>query len=184
MDRAQKAAALDQLKVLFQESGVVVVAHYAGLTVAEMTELRTKLRGVDATLKVVKNRLAKIAIAETEGPEAAQALFVGPVAIVYAKDPVGAAKVSIDYAKENEKFVLQGGVLGQSVLDEKGVEALSKMPSLEEMRAKLLGTILEPGSKLARTLNEPGNKFARQLNAPASSLLSCLAQRKDKMDAA
>lgn len=184
MERAQKVEAVDTLKGIFAEAGVVVVAHYAGLTVADMTGLRAKLREADGTLKVIKNRLAKIALTETNGSDAGTDLFQGPTAIVYADDPVGVSKVAIDYAKENEQFELLGAVLGASVLDAEGVKALSTMPSLDEMRAKLAGVLNAPGGKLAGTLKAPGDYFATALDGVGGMFASVLQQRKAQLEAA
>ncbi|MEO1472874.1 MAG: 50S ribosomal protein L10 [Pseudomonadota bacterium] len=148
MDKAGKAAALDTLKGVFDESGVVVVTHYTGLTVAEMTGLRAKLREGGGKLKVIKNRLAKIAL-DGKGGDAAQELFKGPVAIAYSPDPVVAAKAAADFAKDNDKLVVIGAVMDENVLDAKGVEALAKLPSLDQLRGKLIGLIQAPATKVA-----------------------------------
>ena len=145
MDRAQKAESIETLKGVFEGAGAVVVTHYLGLTVAEMTDLRGRLRKEGATLKVVKNTLVQKALDGSVG-EAGDALFTGPVAIAYAPDPVSAAKVSTQYAKENEKFTVVGGLMGQTVLDQSGIKALATLPSLDELRARicLLYTSPEP----------------------------------------
>ncbi len=183
MDRAQKAEMVEFLGDVFANSGSVIVTRYIGMTVAEISHVRRELKAVDATFKVTKNRLAKIAL-ENAKVEGAADMFVEPTGIAYAADPVAAPKVLTKLAKENEKLVIVGGVLGTTALDAKGVEALSKMPSIEEMRAKLLGVLNAPGGKLARTLNEPGNKLARQINAPASNLIGVLAAYRAKMEEA
>lgn len=183
MDKAQKAEALEGLKGVFSTAGVVVVAHYAGMSVAEMTDLRGKLRAEQGTLKVIKNRIAKLALEGTPG-ELGQSLFQGPAAIAYAPDPVTTAKVVLDYAKDNEKFELKGAILGASVLDAEGIKSLSKMPSLDEMRAKLLGTLNAPGGKLAGTLKAPGDQFATVLGGVGRGLAGVLAQRKAQLEAA
>jgi large subunit ribosomal protein L10 len=126
MDRAQKAESIETLKSVFAEAGAVVVTHYLGLTVAEMTDLRGRLRKEGAALKVVKNRLAQKAL--NGAGEGANALFKGPVAIAYGPDPVSAAKVATQYAKDNEKFLVVGAMMGEQVLDAKGVDALAKLP--------------------------------------------------------
>ncbi|MGF1462507.1 MAG: 50S ribosomal protein L10 [Maricaulaceae bacterium] len=169
MDRVQKTEAVETLKAIFADSGAVVVARYAGLTVAEMTGLRGKLRDVDATLKVVKNRLAKIALQDTDGAAGAS-LFTGPAAILFARDPVAASKIAVDYAKENEKFILVGGILGPTVLDPEGVKALATMPSLDEMRAKLLGLFNQPATKLVTVLNKPAEQLTRTIAEPGRGL--------------
>lgn len=183
MDRAQKAEAVGALKGIFADAGVVVVARYAGLTVADMSVLRAKLRDADASLKVVKNRLAKIALQEdSEG--AGQDLFTGPSAIVFAKDPVAASKVAVDYAKEKEEFILIGGLLGQQVLDEEGVKALATMPSLDELRAKLLGVMQAPMGQLVSLFNKPGEQLVRTVAEPGRGLASVLGQRGNQSEAA
>ncbi len=173
MNRAQKGEQVEVLRSIFTEAGGVVVSHYSGLTVADMSALRLKLSEVGAKLKVVKNRLAKLALAGQPG-EGATDLFTGPVAIAFATDPVAVSKAAVDFAKDHEKFVLIGGILGETVLDESGVEQLSKMPSLDEMRAKLAGVLTAPGGKFVRTLNAPAGDLVSQLNAPAPALLGVL----------
>jgi large subunit ribosomal protein L10 len=138
-----------------------------GLTVAEMTELRTRLRKENAVLKVVKNRLAQKALDGMAG-EAGDRLFKGPVAIAYGKDPVGAAKVVVQYAKDNDKFSLVGGVLGASVLDEAGVRSLATLPSLDQIRGQLIGLIQAPATKVAAVLAAPAGQLARVFNAYAT----------------
>lgn len=184
MNRAQKSEQVDALRGIFTEAGGIVLSRYSGLTVAEMTALRTHL-GSEAggSLKVVKNRLAKLALEGLPG-EKAVSLFTGPVAIAFAQDPVAVAKSAVDYAKKNEKFVLIGGILGDSILDEEGVKALATMPSLDEMRAKLVGVLNAPASQFVRTLNAPGQDFVRQLNAPAQSLAGVLKAYQAKQQAA
>ena len=167
MDRAQKSEAVETLKGVFADAGAVVVTHYMGLTVAEMTDLRGRLRKEGASLKVVKNTLAAKALAGAEG-EAAISLFKGPVAIAYAPDPVSAAKVVTDYAKGNDKFVVVGAVMGPAVLDAKGVGALATLPSLDQLRAQILGLINAPATKVVGTLAAPGSGLARVINAYAT----------------
>lgn len=167
MDRAQKAEAIEELRGVFADSGAVVVTHYMGLTVAEMTDLRTRLRKEGATIKVVKNTLAQKAM-EGRAGEAGDALFSGPVAIAFAKDPVSAAKVATDYAKTNDKFTVVGAVLGNTVLDEKGVGALATLPSLDQLRGQLIGLIQAPATKVAGVLQAPAGQLARVFNAYAT----------------
>lgn len=174
---------VDALGSIFAQSGSVVVARYTGMTVAEISDLRGRLKASGARFKVTKNRLAKIALENVEVPSARD-MFVEPTGIAFAEDPVAAPKILTEFAKDNDKLVVIGGILGKTTLDAKGVEALAKMPSIEEMRAKLLGTLNAPASKLARTLNEPGNKLARQLNAPAANLIGVLAAYRAKQEAA
>ena len=167
MDRAQKAESIETLKGVFNDAGAVVVTHYLGLTVAEMTDLRGRLRKEGATLKVVKNTLVQKALDGSVG-EAGDALFVGPVAIAYAPDPVSAAKVSTQYAKENEKFTVVGGLMGQTVLDQSGIKALATLPSLDELRARIVGLIQAPATKVAGVLQAPAGQLARVFGAYAA----------------
>ena len=167
MDRAQKQETIEALKGVFETSGSVVVTHYLGLTVAEMTELRGRLREQGAQLKVVKNTLVQKALDGSVG-EAGDALFKGPVAIAYGPDPVSAAKVAAEYAKGNDKFVLVGGLMGDQVLDEKGVKALATLPSLDELRGRLIGLLQAPATKVAGVLQAPAGQLARVFNAYAT----------------
>jgi large subunit ribosomal protein L10 len=166
MDRAQKAESIETLKGVFADSGAVVVTHYMGLTVAEMTELRTRLRKEGAALKVVKNRLAQKALDGKAG-EGADALFKGPVAIAFGPDPVSAAKVATQYAKDNDKFVVIGALMGDVVLDAKGVGALATLPSLDQIRGQLIGLLNAPATKIAGVLQAPAGQLARVLKAYA-----------------
>lgn len=167
MDRAQKAATIEDLKGVFADAGAVVVTHNLGLTVAEMTELRQRLRTEGATLKVVKNTLAQKALDGTAG-EAGARLFSGPVAIAYAPDPVSAAKVVSEFAKGNDKLAIVGAIMGQDVLDPKGVSALATLPSLDELRAKIVGLVQAPATKLAGVLQAPAGQLARVMGAYAA----------------
>lgn len=167
MDRAQKAEAVEGLKGVFAKAGVVVVGHYSGLTVADMTVLRRRLRDAGGELKVVKNRLVKLAL-EGKPQSAASHLFTGPTAIAFSPDPVSATKVAVAYAKEKEKFVLLGGLMGDQVLDKDAVQALATLPSLDELRGKLIGLIQAPATKVAGVLAAPAGQLARVLNAYAT----------------
>ena len=167
MDRAQKAESIETLKGVFEGAGAVVVTHYLGLTVAEMTDLRGRLRKEGATLKVVKNTLVQKALDGSVG-EAGDALFTGPVAIAYAPDPVSAAKVATQYAKDNEKFTVVGGLMGQTVLDQSGIKALATLPSLDELRARIVGLIQAPATKVAGVLQAPAGQLARVFGAYAA----------------
>ncbi|HEY1926102.1 MAG TPA: 50S ribosomal protein L10 [Caulobacteraceae bacterium] len=166
MDRAQKSETIETLRGVFADAGAVVVTHYMGLTVAQLTDLRGRLRGEGATFQVVKNTLAQKALNGTSN--GAHDLFKGPVGIAYAKDPVSAAKVSTQYAKENDKFIIIGGLMGEQVLDAAGVDALAKLPSLDELRAKLIGMIKTPATRIAGVLQAPGGQLARVINAYAT----------------
>lgn len=168
MDRAQKQESIESLKSVFNDAGAVVVTHYMGLTVAEMTDLRLRLRKEGAAIKVVKNTLALKALDGKLGDKG-EKLFTGPVAIAYGPDAVSAAKVAVAYAKENDKFKLVGGVLDQTnVLDEAGVKALATLPSLDELRGKLIGLIQAPATKIAGVLQAPAGQLARVFNAYAT----------------
>ncbi|MEN0654334.1 MULTISPECIES: 50S ribosomal protein L10 [Hyphobacterium] len=166
MERAQKAEAVEVLKGIFAESGAVVVGHYTGLTVAEMTSLRVKLREAGGQLKVVKNRLAKIAL-QGNAAESVGDLFTGPVAIAFSVDPVAAPKAAVNFAKENDKFVILGGMMGETVLNEGGVKSLASLPSLDELRGKLVGLIQAPATKVAGVVQAPAAQLARVINAYA-----------------
>ena len=167
MDRAQKQEAIESLKSDFAGAGAVVVTHYMGLTVAEMTDLRGRLRNEGAQLQVVKNTLAQKALDGSIGAEG-DALFVGPVAIAFAPDPVSAAKVATQYAKDHEKFTVIGGFMGQQVLDKKSVTALATLPSLDQLRAKIVGLLQAPATKIAGVLQAPAGQLARVIGAYAA----------------
>ncbi|AZS19971.1 MULTISPECIES: 50S ribosomal protein L10 [unclassified Caulobacter] len=168
MDRAQKQESIESLKSVFADAGAVVVTHYMGLTVAEMTDLRLRLRKEGAAIKVVKNTLALKALDGKLGDKG-EKLFTGPVAIAYGPDAVSAAKIAVQFAKENDKLKLVGGVLDQTnVLDEAGVRALATLPSLDELRGKLIGLIQAPATKVAGVLQAPAGQLARVFNAYAT----------------
>ncbi|WGD30888.1 50S ribosomal protein L10 [Ancylobacter sp. WKF20] len=166
MDRAQKEELVTSLSDVFQNTSVVVVAHYSGLTVAQMSALRRQMKAAGATVKVAKNRLAKIAL---EGSEVAHvaALLKGPTIIAYSSDPVAAPKVAVEFAKTNDKFVILGGAFGKAALNVDGVKALATMPSLDELRAKLVGLIQAPATKIAQLSTAPAAKLARVFAAYA-----------------
>ncbi|MEM8987504.1 MAG: 50S ribosomal protein L10 [Pseudomonadota bacterium] len=167
MDRTQKAEQVDWVKGVFDESAVVVVVQNAGLTVSEMSGLRADLREAGASLKVVKNRLAKIAVEGKSGEQITD-LFKGPTAIGYSEDPVAAPKILAKFAKDNEKLVILGGVMGETALDEAGVKALAALPSLDELRGKLVGLIQAPAQKLASVTQAPAGQLARVFSAYGS----------------
>lgn len=166
MDRTQKEATVAALNSELQTAALIVVTEQSGMTVAEVTDLRRKMRAAGASFKVTKNRLARIALKGTQF-ENTEAMFKGPTAIAWSKDPVAAAKVATEYAKANDKFKVMGGGLGTVLLDTKGVEALSKLPSLNELRASLLGLIQTPATRIAGILQQPGASVARVLAAYA-----------------
>lgn len=167
MDKAQKSEMVNELDGLFDSAGVVVVTHYSGLTVAEMTDLRTRLRETGSQFKVVKNRLVKRALKGKDG-EAASDLFTGPVGIAFSEDPVAATKAAVDFAKSNKKLVLLGGWMGTTLLDDAGVKALAELPSLDQLRGKLIGLIQAPATKVAGVVQAPASQLARVLQAYAS----------------
>ena len=166
MNRTEKAENVESLHQAFQGTQLIVVTHYSGMTVAELTDLRRKMRDAGASLKVTKNRLARRALVGTDF-EKMDGLFTGPTAIAYSQDPVAAAKVASDYARGNEKFSIIGGGLGAQVLNKEGVEALAKLPSLDELRAKLLSMINTPATRIAGVLQAPAGQLARVLKAYA-----------------
>ncbi|MCZ8323389.1 MAG: 50S ribosomal protein L10 [Novosphingobium sp.] len=166
MDRTEKKELVGTLNEVFKTSGVVVVAHYSGLTVAQMQDLRRKMKAQGATVKVTKNRLAKIAL---EGTDVASigGLLKGPTILAISQDPVAAPKVASDFAKAHDKFVILGGAMGKTALNADGVKALATMPSLDELRAKLVGLIQAPATKLAQLSTAPAAKLARVFAAYA-----------------
>lgn len=168
MERAAKRELVSTLNDVFKATGVVVVAHYAGLTVADMQKLRAQMKQAGATVKVAKNRLAKIAL---EGTDVASisTLMNGPTLLAYSRDPVAAPKVAVDFAKINDKLVVLGGAMGTTALDANGVKALASLPSLDELRAKLVGLIQAPATKIAQVVNAPAAKVARVFGAYAKT---------------
>ena len=166
VDRAAKAELVTQLNGVFKASNVVVVAHYAGLTVGQMQNLRKQARAAGASVKVAKNRLAKIALEGTDVASVAP-LLKGPTVLAYSGDPVAAPKVAIDFAKAHEKFVILGGAMGKTALNPDGVKALASLPSLDELRAKIVGLIQAPATKIAQIVNAPAAKLARVVQAHA-----------------
>lgn len=167
MERARKEELVAELNGVFAETAVVTVAHYSGLTVAEMTDLRNRAREAGATVRVAKNRLVKLALQGTDS-EGITDLFSGPTVMVWSDDPVAAPKVVSDFAKENDKLVLLGGALGTTILDVDGVKALASLPSLDELRAKMIALIQTPATRIAGVLQAPGGQVARVLNAYAT----------------
>jgi large subunit ribosomal protein L10 len=166
MDRAQKTESIETLKGVFANAGAVVVTHYLGLTVAEITDLRNRLRKEGASFKVVKNRLAQKAL--NGAGAGAHDLFKGPVAVAFGPDAVSAAKVATQYAKDNEKFTIVGALMGDQLLDAKSVDALAKLPSLDQLRAKLVGLLQAPATKVAGVLQAPAAQLARVMSAYAA----------------
>jgi len=167
VDRAAKAESITELSGVFKTSNVVVVAHYNGLSVAQMQILRKQMKLAGGHVKVAKNRLAKIALKDTDVASIAS-LLKGPTVLAYSGDPVAAPKVAVDFAKANEAFVILGGSMGKTALDPNGVKALASLPSLDELRAKILGLLVAPATKIAQLTNAPAAKVARVIQAYAS----------------
>ena len=167
MERAEKREVVTALHDVFAKTGVVVVAHYAGLTVAQMTRLRSDMRSAGGQVKVAKNRLVKLALEGTDAKGIAD-LLKGPTCLAYSADPVAAPKVAVKFAKANEKFVVLGGTMGKTALDTNGVKALAALPSLDELRAKIVGLLVAPATKIAQLTNAPAAKVARVIQAYAS----------------
>src|SRR5262245_14138350 len=167
MDRAQKRELVTRLNDQWKTSGVIVVAHYKGMTVAQMTDFRKRVKDAGGVVKVTKNRLAKLALHGTDVESVAD-LLKGQTCLAYSEDPISAAKVSVKYARENEKLVILGGAMGKTRLDSAGVKALADLPSLDELRGKLIGVLQAPASKIARIVKEPGGMLARVLAAKGS----------------
>jgi len=167
VDRAAKQDAITELNGVFKTSSVVVVAHYAGLTVAQMQQLRKQMRLAGAKVKVAKNRLAKIALKDTDAAVISD-LLKGPTVLAYSGDPIAAPKAATDFAKTNEQFVILGGSMGKTALDPNAVKALASLPSLDELRAKIVGLVQAPATKIAQLVNAPAAKVARVVQAYAS----------------
>lgn len=167
MDRAAKRELVTTLNTVLKDTGLVVVAHYAGMTVAQLTDYRQRVKEAGGKVKVAKNRLAKLAVKDTSY-ETITDLFKGQTIIAYSEDPIAAAKASVTYAKGNDKLVILGGAMGDTVLDANAVKALAELPSLDELRATLIGLLNAPATKIARTVKEPGAKLARVIQAKAA----------------
>jgi large subunit ribosomal protein L10 len=167
LDRAAKSEQVAALGEVFKTTKVVVVAHYSGLTVAQMQTLRRQMKQAGASVQVAKNRLARIAL---EGSDVASIspLLKGPALIAFSGDPIAAPKAAVDFAKTHEKFVILGGAMGKTTLDLNGVKALAALPSLDELRAKIVGLIQAPATKIAQVINAPAAKLARVVGAYAA----------------
>ncbi len=167
MDRAAKQALVTDLRDVFKDTGLVVVAHNTGMVAAQSAEFRKKVKEAGGSVKVAKNTLAKLALKDTDA-EGISDLMKGPTVLAFSKDPIAAARAAVAYAKGNDKLVILGGAMGKTVLDAKGVKALAELPSLDELRAKLIGLLNAPATKIARTVKEPGAKLARVIQAKAA----------------
>ena len=168
MDRAAKRELVTSLHDVFKDTGVVVVAHNTGMVAAQSAELRKRVKEAGGSVKVAKNNLVKLALKDTKA-EGVTDLLKGPTILAYSKDPIAAARVAVKYAKENDKLVILGGAMGASILDANAVKALAELPSLDELRAKLIGLLNAPATKIARTVAEPGAKLARVIQAKAAA---------------
>jgi large subunit ribosomal protein L10 len=166
VDRAAKKELVTSLNGIFRETKVVVVAHYSGLNVAQMQILRKQMKHAGATVKVTKNRLTKLALEGTDVASIAP-LLKGPTLIAYSGDPIAAPKVAADFGKAHEKFIILGGAMGKTALDPTGVKALASLPSLDELRAKIIGLVMAPATKIAQLVNAPAAKVARVVQAYA-----------------
>ena len=169
MNRQEKAELIETLQTSLNDSTTVVVVHQVGMTVAESSDLRAKMREAGAGFKVTKNRIAKLALNDTPHT-ALESLFTGPTAIGTSTDPVAAAKVLVEYAKGNDKLTIVGGSMDGKSLDKAGVEALAKLPSLDELRGKLVGILQAPAAKIARVAQAPAGKVARVIKARSDQL--------------
>jgi large subunit ribosomal protein L10 len=167
VDRAAKRELIDHLHTELKSTGVVVVAHNTGMVAAQSAEFRKRVKEAGGSVKVAKNKLAQLALKDTDAEKLSD-LMKGPTILAFSKDPIAAAKVAVTYAKANEKLVILGGAMGKTILDANGVKALADLPSLDELRAKLIGLINAPATKIARTIKEPGAKLARVIQAKAS----------------
>ena len=164
MEKAKKAEVVEDLNGVFSNAGSVVVAHYTGMTVADMADLRSRMRANGASFRVAKNRLAVRALKGTP-IEGIAHLFKGPTGIAVSDDPVAASKVAAAYAKDNDKLVILGGSVGATALDAAGVKALATLPSLDELRGKIVGLLVAPATKIARVVQAPAGQLARVIGA-------------------
>jgi large subunit ribosomal protein L10 len=167
VDRAAKRELIDHLHGVLKDTGVVVVAHNTGLAAAQSAEFRKRVKDAGGSVKVAKNKLAQLALKDTDA-EKLSGLMTGPTILAFSKDPIAAAKAAVTYAKGNEKLVILGGAMGKTILDANGVKALADLPSLDELRAKIIGLLNAPATKIARTIKEPGAKLARVIQAKAA----------------
>jgi large subunit ribosomal protein L10 len=167
VDRSEKQQLITSLHETLKGAELVVITQQSGLTVAEVTNLRRQMRQAGAGFKVTKNRLARLALEGTKF-EGLKPMFTGPTAIAYSPDPISAAKVAVTYANSNDKLKIVGGAMGDQMLDPEGVKALATLPSLDELRAKIIGILTTPATRIAAVLQAPGSQLARVLNAYAS----------------
>jgi large subunit ribosomal protein L10 len=164
VDRTEKQEVVTAFRQMFQDAVSVVVTHYSGMTVTEMTDLRGRMRQAGASYKVTKNRLTRLALEDTSFKGLAD-MFTGPTGVAFSADPVAAAKVAVNYAKTNEKLVILGGAYNGQVLDVKGIKTLAELPSLDELRAQLLSMLQTPATRIASILQAPAGQVARVIGA-------------------
>jgi len=167
VDRAAKRELISTLHDELKSTGVVVVAHNTGMVAAQSADFRKRVKEAGGSVRVAKNTLAKLAFKDTDADKLTD-LMKGPTILAFSKDPIAAAKAAVTYAKGNDKLVILGGAMGKTILDAKGVKALAELPSLDELRAKIIGLLNAPATKIARTVKEPGAKLARVIQAKAS----------------
>ncbi|MDZ7588345.1 MAG: 50S ribosomal protein L10 [Parasphingorhabdus sp.] len=168
MDRGQKADAVTALNATFKQVGVVVVTRNLGMSVEQSTDLRVKMRDAGASFKVSKNRLAKLALEGTQYAAISE-MLTGPVALATSEDPVAAAKIAVEFAKTNDRLEIVGGAMGDTLLDQAGVKALATMPSLDELRGKIVGLINAPATKVVQVIQAPAAQLARVFGAYAAT---------------
>ena len=167
MNKLEKEAVISSLQGSFSEAAAIVVTHYKGMTVAEVTNLRSGMRKLGAEFRVTKNSLAKLALKGTRYEKLSE-LLVGPVAIAYSKDPIAAAKGIVEFANDNEKLVILGGAVGEEAVDIARIKILAKLPSLDQLRSKIIGMLNTPATRIACVLQAPGSQVARVLSAHAA----------------
>ena len=168
MKRSEKKDFVDKLKEEFNNSSSVIVTHYSGITVNEAESLRKEMRANGAKFKVTKNRLTKLAIADTQFKEISD-LFTGPTAIAYSDDPVAPAKVAVSFEKKLENFKIVGGGYNGEKIDRDRIDFLAKLPSLDELRGKLIGLLSAPAQKIASIASEPGAQIARLISSKSGN---------------
>ncbi|NQV83296.1 MAG: 50S ribosomal protein L10 [Rhodospirillales bacterium] len=168
MDRTEKEDLVTSLHKTFEDASIVVVTHYSGMTVGEMGDLRAQMREAGASFKVTKNRITRRALEGTKY-QPLDSMFTGPTAIAYSDDPVAAAKVAVNFAKGNEKLIVLGGALGEEQLDIATIKSLASLPSMDELRAKIVGMISTPATRIAGILKAPAGQIARVISAHSAA---------------
>jgi large subunit ribosomal protein L10 len=166
VDKLKKGQVVASLQESFSGASTIIVTHYKGLTVAEITNLRRNMRKLGAEFKVTKNSLTKLALKDTQYEKLSE-LLEGPVAIAYSSDPVAAAKGIVEFANDNEKLIILGGAVGSEAVDVSRIKTLAKLPSLDQLRSKIIGMISTPATRIACILQAPGSQVARVISAHA-----------------